>query len=136
MAVTQPRAGVPIGFVEIGGRRVPVQVDPEYLRYFTTLGTGVAGITTDHGSLTGLSDDDHPQYLNTARGDARYASIGAGTFPIGAIYINVTGTNPAAELGYGTWSAFGAGRVLVGVDTGDTDFDTVMETGGSKTATF
>lgn len=30
------------------------------------------GGVTDHGALTGLSDDDHPQYLNNARGDARY----------------------------------------------------------------
>lgn len=28
--------------------------------------------TADHGALSGLSDDDHPQYLNNARGDARY----------------------------------------------------------------
>lgn len=29
--------------------------------------------TTDHGALTGLTpDDDHPQYFNTTRGDARY----------------------------------------------------------------
>ena len=27
---------------------------------------------TDHGLLTGLADDDHPQYHNDARGDARY----------------------------------------------------------------
>lgn len=27
---------------------------------------------TDHGGLTGLSGDDHPQYHNDARGDARY----------------------------------------------------------------
>ena len=26
----------------------------------------------DHGALTGLSDDDHPIYLTTGRGDARY----------------------------------------------------------------
>ncbi|RLB71280.1 MAG: hypothetical protein DRH04_02045 [Deltaproteobacteria bacterium] len=26
----------------------------------------------DHGGLSGLGDDDHPQYLNNARGDARY----------------------------------------------------------------
>ena len=26
----------------------------------------------DHGGLTGLSDDDHPQYHNDVRGDARY----------------------------------------------------------------
>lgn len=31
-----------------------------------------SGGVTDHGALTGLSDDDHPQYLNNARGDARY----------------------------------------------------------------
>jgi len=32
-----------------------------------------ASITAiDHGSLTGLSDDDHTQYLNQARGDSRY----------------------------------------------------------------
>ena len=57
-------------------------------------------------------------------------------FPIGAIYISVTPTNPGTTLGYGTWTAFGTGRVLVGVDVGDTDFDTVEETGGSKTATY
>lgn len=27
---------------------------------------------TDHGTLGGLADDDHPQYLNTVRGDIRY----------------------------------------------------------------
>lgn len=37
----------------------------------TITGTGV----TDHGALTGSGDDDHPQYLNNARGDARYASL-------------------------------------------------------------
>jgi hypothetical protein len=30
------------------------------------------GGVTDHGALTGLGDDDHPQYFNQARGDARY----------------------------------------------------------------
>lgn len=30
------------------------------------------GGVTDHGALTGLADDDHPQYLTVARGDARY----------------------------------------------------------------
>ena len=29
----------------------------------------------DHGSLTGLTDDDHPQYHNDARGDVRYAPL-------------------------------------------------------------
>jgi hypothetical protein len=30
------------------------------------------GGVTDHGALSGLLDDDHPQYHNDARGDARY----------------------------------------------------------------
>lgn len=79
MAVTQPRLGVSIGFVQVGGNRIPVQVDPEYLRYFTLLGSGVNSAITDHGALTGLTDDDHPQYLNNARGDVRYPQKPTGT---------------------------------------------------------
>lgn len=37
---------------------------------------GLPGGITDHGALTGLADDDHPQYLNETRGDARYPLIG------------------------------------------------------------
>ena len=33
------------------------------------------GAVQDHGSLQGLGDDDHPQYLNNARGDARYTPL-------------------------------------------------------------
>jgi hypothetical protein len=32
----------------------------------------ISGLTTDHGELTGLGDDDHSQYHNDTRGDARY----------------------------------------------------------------
>jgi hypothetical protein len=53
-------------------------------------------------------------------------------YPVGAIYLSVVSTSPATLFG-GTWSAIGAGRVLVGLDSGDTDFDTVEETGGAKT---
>lgn len=53
-------------------------------------------------------------------------------FPIGAVFIAVDATNPGTLLGYGTWSAFGTGRVLVGRDAADTDFDLVEETGGQK----
>jgi hypothetical protein len=37
--------------------------------------SGGAGVT-DHGALTGLADDDHSQYHNNARGDARYSQLG------------------------------------------------------------
>lgn len=58
---------------------------------------------------------------------------GGEAFPVGAVFIAVVSTDPATLLGYGTWEAFGAGRVLVGRDSGDTDFDTAEETGGAKT---
>jgi hypothetical protein len=40
---------------------------------------GVPSTSIDHGRLIGLSDDDHTQYHNDARGDARYVSINGGT---------------------------------------------------------
>lgn len=61
------------------------------------------------------------------------ASSGGEAFPVGAVFIAVVGTDPATLLGYGTWVAFGAGRVLVGLSAGDPDFDTAEETGGAKT---
>jgi len=39
----------------------------------TAFGGGGGGGVTDHGALTGLGDDDHTQYHNNARGDARYS---------------------------------------------------------------
>ena len=54
-------------------------------------------------------------------------------YPVGAIYISTLSTNPATLFGFGTWEAFGEGKVLVGLDSGDEDFDTVEETGGAKT---
>ena len=55
--------------------------------------------------------------------------------PVGSIYINAgVSTNPATLLGFGTWTAFGAGRVPVGLNASDTLFDTLEETGGSKDA--
>ena len=58
-----------------------------------------------------------------------------GAYPVGSIYMNATvATNPATLLGFGTWVAFGAGKVPIGLDAGDADFDTVEETGGTKDA--
>lgn len=56
-------------------------------------------------------------------------------YPVGSIYINATSSsNPNTLLGFGTWTAFGAGRVMVGLDASDALFDTAEETGGSKDA--
>ena len=56
-------------------------------------------------------------------------------YPIGFIYTSTSSTNPGDYLG-GTWEAFGDGQTLVGVDTGQTEFNTVEKTGGAKTHTL
>ena len=54
--------------------------------------------------------------------------------PIGSIEINISGANPSTYLG-GTWIAWGSGKVPVGINTSDTEFNTVEKAGGSKTHT-
>lgn len=48
------------------------------------------------------------------------------------LYFSTNATNPATRLGYGTWEVYAAGRVLVGVDLSDTDFDASGKTAGEK----
>lgn len=62
------------------------------------------------------------------------AALASLYLPIGFIFISAVAGNPASVLGYGTWVAFGAGRCLFGLDSGNTAFDVVEETGGSADA--
>ena len=56
-------------------------------------------------------------------------------YPVGSIYMSAASTNPQTLFG-GTWVAWGAGRVPVGVSAADTAFNTVEKTGGAKTHTL
>lgn len=67
----EPPAGVTVQTVELPSGAADGQVlGWEGGLAWVTGGAG--GGVTDHGALTGLSDDDHPQYFNQTRGDARY----------------------------------------------------------------
>jgi len=75
------------------------------------------------------------QLATTAFVTAAVAASMAALFPIGSIYINAgVSTNPATLLGFGTWTAFGTGRVMVGIDASDAGLATAEQTGGSKNA--
>jgi hypothetical protein len=81
-----------------------------------------AGPTATAGSST-------TQLATTAFVTAALSAV----YPVGSIYINATSSsNPSTLLGFGTWEAFGAGRVMVGFNASDALFDTLEETGGSK----
>ena len=90
--------------------------------------TALTGIPT---APTAAFDIQTTQLATTAFVRAALAVL----HPVGSVYINAnTATNPSTLLGFGTWAAFGAGKVIVGLDAGDAAFDTAGETGGSKDA--
>lgn len=60
------------------------------------------------------------------------ALVGNLLFPVGAIYTATVATNPGTLLGFGTWSAFGAGRMLISQDA----TYPAGTTGGSATTTL
>ena len=103
----------------------------------TTLGTAQASKAV----TTNASNDSTGMRNLTVSGTVTIGSNTATTlqavYPVGSIYINAAvATNPGTLLGFGTWAAFGSGRVIVGLNAGDSDFDTVQETGGAKTHTL
>ena len=65
----------------------------------------------------------------------RLSALETKIYPVGSIYIGVSNINPSTIFG-GTWVAFGTGKTIVGVDTSQTEFDIVEETGGEKTHTL
>lgn len=92
-----------------------------------TLPTGTIGVTQS-------SSDDSTKLATTAFVQDVADVIKSALFPVGAIYTAVVSTNPGTLLGFGTWTAFGAGRVMVGFDSGNALFDSAEETGGSANA--
>lgn len=66
---------------------------------------------------------------------ASIASIMAFVLPVGIVITLGVSTNPNTLFGVGTWTAI-AGKVIVGIDGAQTEFDTLDETGGAKTHTL
>ena len=102
----------------------------------TTLGTVEASkaVTADaNKDVTAIRNLTITGALSAGSGLVTMSDI----YPVGSIYINaLVTTNPATLLGFGTWVAFGTGRMMVGYDASDGDFDALSETGGAKTHTL
>jgi hypothetical protein len=102
---------------------------------FTCSGAAVFSSTVALGAsataTTQSANDNSTKVATTAYVSAALAAM----YPVGSIYTNASvSTNPATLFGFGTWTAFGAGRVMVGLNASDSSFDTLEETGGSKDA--
>jgi hypothetical protein len=97
------------------------------------LGTPASGTLDNCTSNTETFGTNNTQLATTAFVQAALQAL----HPVGSIYINATNaTNPGTLLGFGTWTAFGAGRVPVGFNSANVLFDTAEETGGSADSTL
>lgn len=94
--------------------------------------TGTPSIPTGTTGVTQSSSDSSTKIATTAFVQAVATAVKAALFPVGSIYTNATdNTNPATLLGFGTWTAFGTGRVPVGYDGSNSLFNAAEKTGGS-----
>ncbi len=80
----------------------------------------------DWGDLTGKPVSYPPSSHSHQANEAQ-------AFPVGSVFLSVVNTNPNSLLGYGTWAAIAAGRMLVGFNASDVDFNAAEKTGGAKT---
>jgi hypothetical protein len=99
------------------------------------IGTDVAPVnspafTGTPSAPTALASTNTTQLATTAFVQAVAQTL----YPVGSIYSATVATNPGTLLGFGTWTAFGAGRVMIGAGTGGGATYTAGTTGGSKDA--
>jgi hypothetical protein len=88
----------------------------------TFTGTPLAPTAADGNNTT--------QLATTAFTTTAVANALAKIYPVGCIYTTTVSTNPNTLFGFGTWVAYGEGRVLIGVGTGFA----AAATGGSANA--
>lgn len=97
----------------------------------TITGTPIAPTATAGTNTTQVATT---AFVTTAITNAVTSTLQT-AYPVGSIYINATNsTNPSTLLGFGTWTAFGAGRVPVGFNASDSNFNASEKVGGSKDA--
>jgi microcystin-dependent protein len=122
---------------------VPVQTGDELKAKFDEASTAIKNylnntLTTETDQLV-ATEKTALQGLITALGRQIRTEISTSLqarYHIGKIIIETENINPATYLGFGTWELWGQGKVPVGVDTEDEDFNTVEKTGGEKEHTL
>lgn len=65
----------------------------------------------------GIQGDTGPQGPAGQNGNVQAA------WPVGSLFFSAVSTNPATLLGFGTWTAFGAGRLVMGASVGQSGGD-------------
>ena len=116
-----------------------VEIDTEFNNIATAVATKAdlasPTFTGNPTAPTPSTGDNDTSIATTAFVQAAIQTGLQAFYPVGSIYTNSSvSTNPGTLLGFGTWIAFGAGRVMVGFNASNSLFDTAEETGGSADA--
>lgn len=109
------------------------------LAYWVFTEAGQIAYSTGSNALAAVSKPSVDSLLkNTSAGVPSYLALTALyalIMPVGFVITLGVSTNPATLYGFGTWTAI-AGKVIVGINAADAEFDTLNETGGAKTHTL
>lgn len=113
-----------------------LRLDTEYCGVVTATVKGV-DTTTFYDQFQGALD----RFLETVQSAIDGTTVGnlqnqineywKKIYPVGSIYMSINNTNPKILFG-GTWTEWGKGRVPVGVNTTDIEFNEVEKIGGKK----
>ena len=106
-----------------------------YRQAFGTIRGGLLALGSDElpAALYGYDKNQKPQWVYKEGSNYVFKDLALkdDIYPVGAIYMSVSSTSPASLFG-GTWTQWGSGRVPIGINSSDSDFNTVEKTGGSK----
>ena len=112
------------------------EIDAEYVSISAAISSkadlnGPTFTGTPNAPTVAVASTSSTQIATTAFVQSAVVAGIIGAYPVGSIYMNATvATNPNTLLGFGTWTAFGAGRILLGDGGGFTSGNT----GGSADA--
>ena len=130
------KAYVDQAVIDAGGGITQPDADARYVNIDGDSMTGALSVSALISTNTGVQlPPGEPSAADRAATKAYVDSKLLAMWPVGSIYIGTTPTNPGTFIG-GTWASFGAGRTLIGLDTSNTAFDTVEETGGQQNVTL
>lgn len=121
-------------YIPAQGSGAPAHTAPRGALYYRTSNdtvyiqtAGPTGATwvlfgaTDHGALTGLADDDHTQYHNDTRGDARYTQKSNNLSDVADVQTSRNNILP---------SKTGNALKVLRVNAGETDYELAAASGG------
>jgi hypothetical protein len=106
-----------------------------YFRFYSSL-SATQGVNGDITTYPYASIEEIPSATIIQPSAITVSDLISKIYPVGHILMTENADNPVNYLGVGTWSAYGAGKVPVGIDSSQTEFNTVGKTSGEKTHTL